>query len=92
MILALIIKEVQYLSHVSWELHIQFRALAELAECRLVIPRRVLALFFWSPIEVTQPSLNVVTYTAGTPKGSGNTCASLTLRKVYVQLNIAFLW
>lgn len=92
LILALIIKEVQCLSRDSWELHIQFRALAELAGCRLGILRGFPAHFLWSPIEVMQPSLNAVTYTASTPKGSGNTHASLTPRKVFVQLNIAFPW
>lgn len=80
----------------SWEQHVQFRTLAEMAGCRLGILRAVLAHFLWALAEVTQaqsvPSLNAVIYGASSTKGSGNTHAPLTLRKNFFQLNIVFLW
>lgn len=48
----------------SWEQHVQFRALEELAKCGLGIMRAVFAHFPWAVAEATQPqpapSLNAV--------------------------------
>lgn len=80
----------------SWEHDVQFMALAELGKCRLGIMGALFAHFLWALAEVMQsqpvPSLNAVIQDASSSKGRGNTHASLTLRKNFFQLNIAFLW